>query len=129
MRIFFRLFLLLLIPVFSNAQSKVIDSLQKLLKTETKDTSRVKLLLGLSFAYHNSKPDTALLLAQQALSLSKKEGYTFGEDESLDMLGNVFVSSGNYPKSLEAYLQALKKAESIGDKKSIGAITGNIGNV
>jgi signal transduction histidine kinase len=129
MRNFTRLFLLLLLPVFSTAQSNVIDSLQQLLKTEKKDTSRVRLLSNLAYAYHNSKPDTAMLLAQQALSLSKKEGYALGEDESLNTIALVFTSTGNYPKALEAYLQALKKAESIGDKKGIAVITGNIGDV
>jgi hypothetical protein len=36
------------------------------------------LLANLSFAYLYSKPDTSLLLARQALSISKKEGFTKG---------------------------------------------------
>jgi C4-dicarboxylate-specific signal transduction histidine kinase len=126
-KIFFILFLS--IPVFPNAQTKSIDSLQQLLKTETKDTSRGMLLTNLAFAYIYSKPDTALLLAQQALSISKKAGFTKGEAQSLNQIGNVFITTGNYPKALEAFLQSLKKSESIGDKGQIAVVTGNIGNV
>ena len=129
MRTIIKLFLLLLIPVFSNAQTNRIDSLQQLLKTETKDTSRAMLLADLAYAYLYSKPDTSLLLAQQALLLSKKEGYTKGEAASLNRIGNVFLTTGNYPKALEAFLQSLKKSESIGDKGQIAVVTGNIGNV
>jgi Na+/H+ antiporter NhaC len=49
------------------AQTNRIDSLQQLLKTETKDTSRVMLLAGLGGIYMYSKADTTMLLAQQAL--------------------------------------------------------------
>ena len=111
------------------AQTNPIDSLQQLLKTEEEHTSRAKLLSSLAYAYLYSKPDTALLLSQQGLSLSQKEGYTKGEAENLNMIGNVFVVTGNYPKALEAYLQCLKKSESIGDKERIIKTTGNIGAV
>jgi signal transduction histidine kinase/tetratricopeptide (TPR) repeat protein len=126
-KIFFILFLS--IPVFSNAQTKSIDSLQQLLKTERKDTSRAMLLADLAYAYLYSKPDTALVLSQQALSISKKEGYTKGEAASLNRIGNVFLTTGNYPKALEAYLQSLKKSESIEDMAAIARVTGNIGTV
>jgi signal transduction histidine kinase len=129
LRAFIKLFLLLLIPVSSYAQTNRIDSLQQLLKTETKDTSRAMLLADLAYAYLYSKPDTSLLLAQQALLLSKKEGYTKGEALSLNIIGGVFLTTGNYPKALEAYLQSLKKSESIGDKVAIAKATGNIGTV
>ncbi|HEV2831003.1 MAG TPA: tetratricopeptide repeat protein, partial [Hanamia sp.] len=129
MRRIVKLFLLLLIPFFSNAQTNRIDSLQQLLKTETKDTSRVLLLNQLGTAYMYSKPDTALLLAQQALPLSKKAGFTKGEAASLLLMGNVFINTGNYPKALEALLQALKKYEAIQDKEGIQMVTSNLGSI
>ncbi|MGN6398849.1 MAG: tetratricopeptide repeat-containing sensor histidine kinase [Flavisolibacter sp.] len=110
----------------SYAQTHNIDSLQQLLKTEKKDTTRVMLLAGLADAYMYSKPDTSLVLAQQALSISKKKGYTKGEAESLTGIGHIFTNLGNYPKALEALLQALKKSESINDKAAIAKITGNL---
>ena len=129
MRTFIKSFLLLLIPVFSNAQTNRIDSLQQLLKTETKDTSRAMLLNELGTAYLYSKPDTALLLSQQALPLSKKAGFMKGEAASLVLMGNVFINTGNYPKALEALLQSLKKYEAVQDKEGIQMVTSNLGNI
>jgi signal transduction histidine kinase/tetratricopeptide (TPR) repeat protein len=129
MRTIIKLFLLLLIPVFSNAQTNRIDSLKQLLKTEKRDTSRVLLLAGLSGAYMYSKPDTSLLLAQQALSLAKKTSFAKGEANGLNLIAIVFVNTGNYPKALETYLQALKKYEIIQDKEGIARVTANIGGV
>jgi signal transduction histidine kinase len=111
------------------AQTHVADSLKQLLKTETKDTSRVSLLERLGFTYVFSKPDTAMLLAQQALSLAKKTSFTKGEAISLTLVAAVFTNTGNYPKALETYLQAMKKFESIQNKEGIAAVTGYIGTV
>jgi signal transduction histidine kinase len=111
------------------AQSNVADSLKQLLKTETNDTSRVVLLLNLSATYQYSKLDTMLLLSQQALSLSKKAGFIRGEAASLNNIAFVFLNTGNYPKALEAYLEALKKYEAIQNKRGMAAVLGNISNV
>src|SRR5665213_286118 len=129
MRTIIKLFLLLLIPVFSNAQTNPANSLKQLLKTETSDTSRANLLLKLAFTYYSSKPDTTLLLAQQALSLSKKTGFTKGEAGSLNTIGNVLMTTGNYPKALEILLQALKKFEAMQNKEGMAKVLLDIGDV
>jgi signal transduction histidine kinase/tetratricopeptide (TPR) repeat protein len=125
----FYLLLLFLPHVFAHAQTNEIDSLKKLLLTETKDTSRVMLLGGLSYAYSYSKPDTALLLAQQGLSLARKAGFTRGEAFCLNVIGNAFLNTGNYPKALENYLESLKKAESISSEAQIANVLGDIGDI
>jgi hypothetical protein len=56
MRTIIKLLLLLLIPFFSNAQTNPADSLKQLLKTETKDTSRAKMLVNLAAIYQYSNP-------------------------------------------------------------------------
>src|SRR5690349_14468092 len=72
-----------------NAQSNTIDSLKQLLKTETKDTSRVLLLNQLSKLYLAGKPDTAMVLAQEGLALAKKVGFVGGEAISLNRIASV----------------------------------------
>jgi signal transduction histidine kinase/large-conductance mechanosensitive channel len=129
MRRIIKLFLLLSIPVFSNAQTNKTDSLKQLLKTEKEDTSRAKLLLNLSFSYIYSQPDTALLLAQQSLSLAKKKNFTRGEANSLNAVAVVYVNTGNYPKALELYLEAQKKYQATQNKRGIVMVLGNIGNI
>jgi len=65
-------------------------------------------LADLSFQYIESKPDTAMLLALEALAISKRIGFIKGEAASLNRIGNAFEVLGNYPKAMEVFLQALK---------------------
>ncbi|HSZ85480.1 MAG TPA: hypothetical protein VK787_05585 [Puia sp.] len=65
-------FLVVMLCKYNNAQTNKIDSLQRLLNHETKDTSRVILLSRISYEYENSKPDSSLLLAENGLLLAKK---------------------------------------------------------
>jgi len=117
-----KIFLLLAIPAFSNAQTSTIDSLKQLLKSEQRDTSRVLLLNQLSLAYRLTRPDTALVMIQQALSLSKKAAYAPGEVRSLSGIASIFRITGNYPKALQLHLEALKKAEAIPDERTASTI-------
>ena len=125
--------LLILISFFNNplfaqrAQTKVRDSLKILLQKEKQDTSRVRLLAELSFAYHESKPDTAMLLALEALSLSQRIGFVKGEAVSLNRIGLAYSVVGNRPKAMEVLLQALKLNEKINNLDGIGRNFINIG--
>jgi two-component system NtrC family sensor kinase len=125
--------IILLVAVFlcltqGNAQQRTKDSLKTLLKKEKQDTGRVTLLNHLSYAYGNNKPDTAILLAYEALSLSKRIGFVKGEAGSLNMLAIVYNHSGNGAKALENYLQAQKLYEKINDSYGISGVLNNIGN-
>ncbi|MEJ7681401.1 MAG: tetratricopeptide repeat protein [Segetibacter sp.] len=76
------------------------------------------MLNALGRAYLYSRPDTALVLAQQGLLLAKKTGFAKGEAESLNRIATVFAGIGNYPKALQLFLEALKKAEATGDEET-----------
>ena len=130
MKLFWKLFLLMLLPICLRAQNKYhADSLKHLLKTENEDTARVKLLLDLCRAYSYSKPDTVLVLGEQALHLSRLADFTIGEVQSLNLIGNAFGTMGNYPKALELLLKAQKKTEATGDEISLIHVLGSIGNI
>lgn len=109
------------------AQNITPDSLKHLLKTEKSDTMQVRLLNELARTYLYSKPDTALILAQEALNLSSKNGYIKGEAHSLNQIANTFSTTGNYVKALKINIDALKKAEAISDEQMISQILSNIG--
>ncbi|HEY1022270.1 MAG TPA: hypothetical protein VGE06_08145, partial [Flavisolibacter sp.] len=102
-------------PVLVNAQSRTVDSLQRLLAQEREDTSRVPLLNQLSAAYLYTRPDTALALSQQALLLSRKNAFKKGEAESLGRIGNSFMVTSNYEKALKMHLASLQLAEKTND--------------
>jgi hypothetical protein len=84
-------FLLLSICISSiNAQNSVKESLKLLLQNEQTDTGRVLRLANLSFEYVESKPDTTMLLALEALTLARRIGFEKGEAVSLNRIGNAY---------------------------------------
>src|SRR4051812_21839538 len=83
-----------------NAQNNTADSLKHLLSIESDDSSKVNTLVDLSSTYAYSKPDTALLMARQALALAQRINYMEGERSSLIVIGNAYVATGNNPKAL-----------------------------
>lgn len=87
----------------------------------------MQLLNKLSHVYLYSRPDSALVLAQQALALAKKSEYIKGEAQSLNGIAKVFMTTGNYPKALQLFLEGLKKAEAVGDEQMTPRILSNIG--
>ena len=130
-----KLFFLLIIfsgPHLSNAQANTRDTLkylQQLLQKEKNDTSRVLILSQLSYAYAVSKPDSAMLLGQKGLELSRRISFPKGEAGCLDQIGNVYNTLGNYPKAMEVYLEALKIREKINNVEGIASSLRHIGGI
>jgi len=121
---------LLLFTFFTvHAQKKTIDSLKKLIATTKEDTTRIVLIRELSRAYLYSKPDSVLLLAQQMMQLSKTAQFPKGEALALNMEGNVYEITGNYPKALNTFLESLKISEKINIPSEIEKNLHDISNV
>ena len=111
------------------AQNRVADSLTSLLIVAKQDTSRVTLLWNLSNAYNAFNPDTARILAEQALSLAENLKYTEGESKALGAIANALNQVGNYPRALEYYLRKLKLEENRSNTQSMANVILNIGTV
>lgn len=129
-----RIVLLLLVTFFSlesiKAQTSTRkDSLKILLQKEKLDTSRVRLLLQLSGLYVTNKPDTAMFLALEALSLSQRIGSVKGEGGSLTRIGQAYRAAGNLPKALELFLKVLKLAETNNNPTAIAGSLHDIGTI
>jgi tetratricopeptide (TPR) repeat protein len=120
--------LLCMVTISCIAQTKYIDSLKNSLIAKEKDTSRFLVLLNLSYAYSNLSLDSSLSFAQQALTVAKQSGFSRGEARCLEKIGYDYADLGNYPKSLQLELNALKKAETINDSDLIAAIYEAIAN-
>ncbi len=122
-------FFLLISNIYSvvNAQNTKIDSLKGLLAKAHYDSSRINLFAELSYQYENYKPDTALSLAEEGLSLSRKTGYASGEASCLNMIGIIFMTTGNYPQALQYLLESLKRSEALRDEPSVATVLENIG--
>jgi hypothetical protein len=98
------------IGLWANSQSYDVDSLRKE-TTHPELNRRINGLVQLSFAYINSNPDSAQLLAEQALQLSKAEHFTKGELGAINNLAYLYSNMGQKDKSLALFLEGLKTAE------------------
>ena len=119
--------LLFATAVFS--QKSEADRLRKLLKTETTDTGRVSLMWNMANAMNKYDPDSALIIAQEALYLAKKINYREGESRSLGILANTFMKIGNYGRALELNIQKLKLEEKRKSPRNLASALMNIGIV
>ncbi|MBL7745303.1 MAG: hypothetical protein JNN00_17645 [Chitinophagaceae bacterium] len=123
-------FLLLTLLFFTNdasAQKTKADSLGKLLTAEKQDTNRVRLMWQLAGAMNIYNPDTAILLAQQALYLAKDVHYIEGQSRSMGVLANAFIKIGNYPRALELNIQKLQIEEKRDKPRNLASVLMNIG--
>lgn len=112
-----------------HSQKAKADSLLKLLPGTTADTARVKLMWSAASAMNRYAPDSALVLAQQALYLAQHTGYTEGESRSLGVLANTFMKIGNYPRALELNLKKLQLEEKRHSPRNLASVLMNIGIV
>ncbi len=113
----------------SIAQREKIDSLQVALKKEKTDSNKVTLMWNLAQLYQSSKPDSALIFAEDAHRLSKKIHFVEGESKSLNQIANAFNRVGNYPKALEYYIRMLKIEERRNNPENLAIAYLNIGSV
>ena len=112
----------------SNAysQQNIIDSLQNALTKEKHDTTRAVLLYHLSYYYQTYKPDSSLLLAQEAYDLSVRHHYLKGESQALYQIAGAFAIMGNSTQALEYYIRQLKIEEERKQPDEIANINMNI---
>lgn len=111
----------------ARSQTNGPDSLHRLLASAKEDTNKVQLLLRLSEHYEQSRPDTALMYARQALKLTRALSYRKGEAMGLSTLAQGYLFINNRPKALENHLKALKIYEQLNDESGIALSQANIG--
>jgi tetratricopeptide (TPR) repeat protein len=127
MRPYTLLLLFFLHAINIRAQSPRIDSLSNLLLTEQEDSNRVTLLWQLAQQYQSFKPDTSLLLSEEALLLSRRIQFTEGESRSLALLATSQYLLGDYPKALTNYMLKLKIEEKRNSPRNFASALNNIG--
>ncbi|HEC43574.1 MAG TPA: tetratricopeptide repeat protein [Bacteroides sp.] len=130
LRIIFSLFLLLLMlprPVFSQVRAR-IDSLERLMEEATPE-EHVLIFCQISEAYWQQSFDTSLLMAIHANNLAQELEIPSLKANSLYMIGNAYYLLGDYPNSMDYYIQALELREELGDSNSIASSYNNIGAV
>lgn len=128
-RLFIPVCVLISINSQSAAQKQKADSLSLLLKTELKDTTRVKLMWQMAGAIGVYNPDSALKLSFKALSLARSIDYIEGESRSIGVLANTFLKIGNYSRALELNIEKLKLEEKRNKPRNMASVLMNIGVV
>lgn len=91
------------------------------------DSAKIWALHDISYNYLYTNADSAMWYAQNALTLSKRVGYTKGEIKSLTDVGNVLSNTSNFNGALQYSLKALQKAEQSGDVDIQSGVLNNIG--
>jgi tetratricopeptide (TPR) repeat protein len=79
-----------------------MDSLQKIL-IAAKDTARVNCLNTIGIIYQENQTDSALFYSYKALTDAKKINYKKGAAEALLVIGNVWLTRGNYKLAGETF--------------------------
>jgi tetratricopeptide (TPR) repeat protein len=105
------------------------DSLQKQLPTLGDDTNKVKLLNTIAYLFHNINPDSGIMYAEWARSISQQLPWKKGEGMSLHAIGYNQEAKTHNVEALDYYLKALRVFEELGEKRNIASTMGNIGNV
>ena len=105
---------------------KTLDSLQNELLKAQSDTTKIKLLDALSFAYSNINADKGLAYAQKTEKLSQKIGWKKGIASAYADYGVNYMSKCDHKKAIHYNLKALKIYNEIGNKHAQGGVLANI---
>lgn len=112
-----------------NAQYKGKASSKLFFETQTDDTARIALLVKKSMQVQAFNPDSALIYAEQALTIARNTKHKTGEASSLNRLGVVLWKNGKYDRALQFLLGSLKIREESNDLPGQLACLNNIGIV
>ncbi len=93
------------------SQQHVLDSLKKRFATESNDTLRLVHAASIARIYKEINPDSTYRYADSMLTMAVKLRLRLEESVALGELGYALLNQGNYPRSLQALLQAIAIAE------------------
>ena len=111
MKSFLKIILILLLPTFLHAQQETVDSLKLAFQNTANDTIRMEIYLSLSEFYQNKEYDSSFLYANNALQHARTLNQKITEASALNKKGIALLSFGNYPQSLDSFIQALQIGE------------------
>jgi signal transduction histidine kinase len=116
--VLFSIFLLSSLAAYT--QSSRTDSLKKVLAAQKEDTAKVRVLGVLAWAYAFSYPDTGLVYAKRALSLSEELNYDYGKFWSIVGITRSLYALGNYHLQLEYAFKAVPIAKNLDNLYTTG---------
>lgn len=109
--------------------SQKTDSLIRLVRPASMDTSQVHLLNKIAFNFMETDPEKGLKYADAALIKSKKINYRSGSSHASNIKGVCYDVLGNYDSSLYYYKQALNIFPVKSNEAFLASVYSNIGLV
>lgn len=113
-------FIILFLSAFHElrAQSPKVDSLKETLRSVKNDSNKIAVLNELALQLRDIDPDTAIVIATQALQCAKKNDLHLAMARSYLYIGMCHWPKGNYSLALDHYLKSLRLLESIENSHS-----------
>lgn len=112
------------------AQGKRIDTLlAQLSKHPQQDTTRVKLLSQIGYAYYTIDPEKTKAYGRQVMQLSETLDYSRGLATAHQLLGIAASVQGEYPAALESFLISLSIQRKIGDTRGTAKNLNNLAGI
>jgi serine phosphatase RsbU (regulator of sigma subunit) len=130
LRLLFSIFFVVFFASTSNlfAQKAKIDSLVRMLSTAD-DTTKIKLLIDLCWAYRNSDIDSAIIYGNFALINAKKQKIESYYPKNYTYLGVLHRNKGHYTKALTYFFEAVKYSEKSDSREQLGYAFQSIGDI
>ena len=109
--------------IVAQSQQYYLDSLKKEIAASGNDTIRLIRLRNMARVYSEINPDSAYSYAEKLLTLSHALDLKLDEANALREMGYALMNMGNYPRSLQTILSAIKIADDPKSEERI--LTGN----
>lgn len=120
-------FFFLMIPGGTFSQnSSVVDSIRKVLKGVSEDTSKIELLLDIA-KNKDGQPVEGMMASREALLLAGKNGSLLQEARAYEEIALCHRKLGNYSDAVEASFRALKIYDQLEMKENTAAMQLQIG--
>jgi tetratricopeptide (TPR) repeat protein len=106
------------------------DSLWKVFNaSSTHDTDKLGAIHNLAWQMVFTDPDSAIVLAQMELQLSKEKTSERYEADAYSTIGVAYINKADYKNALDFHQHAFALREKINDRKAMAASLNNIGIV
>ena len=99
------------------------------LNASNTDTVYINQINERSFDLRDSNPDSCKILAEEAITLSKKINYAKGLGDGYTRLGILEKNKGNFQDAIAYYQKSLFYRKQLNDPELVARVYSNIGNV
>lgn len=112
-----------------SAQTPLIDSLNRQIKTPLNDTPYILNVALLAKAWWYVNADSAIAIGKRAAQLAQQQSYANGIARSYNNIGVAYDLKGEYLLSLEYHFKAMRIFDSIGNINGLSVSNNNIGEI